>query len=175
MNIELERAVISGEKWKTEVEHDCDGAYNYKILRGDITYTCCGFVDKNAHIFMSDGDGDTCPGCGTKIEFSHQAKPVTIVRVCTIEPSASFVTFVNGSATLEQLQHAEQDLRDNFESQNIPPDVWEIEASLLFQDSYAYFGEIRHLPRVRVENCKCDVYGCDKPAAVRYCKDCAEK
>lgn len=66
-------AIISDEKRKTETENDCDGAYQYKILRGNITYMCCGFVDIAAHTFMGDGDGDKCPKCGAEIIFSRNA------------------------------------------------------------------------------------------------------
>ena len=66
-------AIISDEKWKTEIEIDCDGAYRYKILRGDITYMCCGFIDVHAHTFMANGDGDKCPKCGAEVTFSRNA------------------------------------------------------------------------------------------------------
>ena len=61
---------------------------------------------------------------------------MTVVKVCVVEPSASFVTYINGSATVEDLQRAEKDLRENFESYAISTDVWEITASLNQEGGY---------------------------------------
>ena len=73
---------------------------------------------------------------------------MTIVRICTVDPLAPFVTRVNGKATLEQLHQAEKELQENFDNFNIPSDVWNIEAKLFDDGNGAYFGEIRHLSKL---------------------------
>ena len=67
-------AIITNEKWEVEVENDSDGACRYQILRGDITYTCCGYEEIAAHTFMGDGDGDKCPKCKKAVTFTRKTR-----------------------------------------------------------------------------------------------------
>jgi hypothetical protein len=76
----MSKANITNERWIKVTDHDCDGVYQYTEIRGDITYTCCGFVDVSAHTFMGDGDGDKCPKCGAEITFSRKSAQQRVQR-----------------------------------------------------------------------------------------------
>lgn len=70
----MSKANITNERWIKVTDHDCDGEYQYTEVRGDVTYTCCNFVDVSVHTFMCDGDGGRCPKCGSEIMFSRPTK-----------------------------------------------------------------------------------------------------
>lgn len=67
-------AIISNEKPVTWMEPDSDGPYRVTRTCGDVTYTCCGMVERTVKTdYIAEGDGNTCANCGKEIEYTRNS------------------------------------------------------------------------------------------------------
>lgn len=74
--LKMSFAYITEEKTALEEDADSDGTFNYIVMKGTITYSCCGWIEKNASTYMGDGDSNKCPKCENPIIYTREKRDI---------------------------------------------------------------------------------------------------